>query len=319
MKESKIRSDITKIEHKVSNTLLKMWWQIDERLFPITQRFGFHITKTHFYSPIPNTNELDDSLWKKRFDFLGVNTNDSDQLNLLTTFASKYRREYDTIPTFGDSSRVFNGYSLSNRMFGSVDGEILYCMIRHLKPRRVIEIGSGISTLLISSVLKINFSENNIMSTHTAFDPYAAITKGRINVFSDIEKTKAQDVSIDRFQELKENDLLFIDSSHILKIGSDVQYLYNEVLPRLNKGVVIHSHDIYLPEEYPKDSVKKDHCFSTEQYLLQAFLTFNDRFKVLWGSNYMRLQHPNILSDNFRSFDPNTTRPESFWIQRIKE
>jgi len=120
------------------------------------------------------------------------------------------------------------------------------------------------------------------------------------------------------FAKLKENDILFIDSSHVLKIGSDVQYEYLDILPRLSKGVIVHVHNIFLPAEYPKEWVLKDYTFWTEQYLLQAFLAFNDSFEVLWAGNYMHLKYPNELEDAFSSYKRDERLIGSFWMRKIK-
>lgn len=104
----------------------------------------------------------------------------------------------------------------------------------------------------------------------------------------------------------------------MLKIGSDVQYLYLEVLPRLNKGVIVHIHDIFLPAEYKKGWILKDRHFFNEQYLLQAFLAFNDSFEVLWAGSYMHLRHPDKLETSFNSYKKNESWPGSFWIRKIK-
>jgi len=129
---------------------------------------------------------------------------------------------------------------------------------------------------------------------------------------------KVQDIPLSEFKKLSENDILFIDSSHVLKIGSDVQYLYLEVLPRLNKGVIVHAHDIFLPAEYPKEWVLKNYIFWNEQYLLQAFLAFNNSFEVLWAGSYMHLRHPDKLEEAFSSYKRDKIWPSSFWIRKIK-
>jgi hypothetical protein len=127
---------------------------------------------------------------------------------------------------------------------------------------------------------------------------------------------KVQNVPVSKFGELKENDILFIDSSHILRIGSDVRYEYLEILPRLNKGVLVHAHDIFLPSEYPKEWVCKQYRFYTEQYLLQAFLAFNSAFEILWMGSYMHLKHPEKLERAFSSYDRNKVWPGSFWLRK---
>lgn len=103
-----------------------------------------------------------------------------------------------------------------------------------------------------------------------------------------------------------------------MKTGGDVQYLYLELLPRLNKGVVIHIHDIFLPAEYKKNWILKESIFWTEQYLLQAFLIFNNSFEIIWGGSYMHLKHSNRLEKAFNSYNKEKTWPGSFWIKKLK-
>ncbi len=125
---------------------------------------------------------------------------------------------------------------------------------------------------------------------------------------------------MDLFTGLDANDILFIDSTHVLKIGGDVKYEYLEILPRLKAGVIVHSHDIFLPREYPKKWILDNHWFWTEQYLLQAFLAFNSAFEVLWAAHFMRSKYLNELKttfpcySNMRSTD--TIGPGSLWIRR---
>jgi hypothetical protein len=116
--------------------------------------------------------------------------------------------------------------------------------------------------------------------------------------------------------ELRANDILFIDSSHVLKIGSDVHYLFLHILPRLNPGVIVHIHDIFLPAEYPKDWVMDHLRFYNEQYLLQAFLTYNSAFEILWAGAYMHLKHPDQLRDAIKSYASNYHCPGSVWMRR---
>lgn len=109
-----------------------------------------------------------------------------------------------------------------------------------------------------------------------------------------------------------------MDSSHALKIGSDVQYEILEILPRLTEGVIVHVHDIFLPAEDPKNWVLEDFRFLNEQYLLQAFLAFNKSFEVQWGGSYMHLHHPDKLGAAFSTYNRDTQLPGSFWIRKLK-
>ena len=118
------------------------------------------------------------------------------------------------------------------------------------------------------------------------------------------------------FLQLEENDILFVDSSHVSKVGSDVNYEILEILPRLKPGVLVHLHDIFLPFEYPKRWIKELNIFWNEQYLFHAFMAFNCEFQVVWAGSWMHWKYPEKLTAAFPSYDPALTQPGSFWIQR---
>jgi hypothetical protein len=125
-----------------------------------------------------------------------------------------------------------------------------------------------------------------------------------------------QDVPLDEFTRLEDGDVLFIDTSHVVKTGGDVQYEFLEVLPRLQKGVIVHIHDIYLPAEYPKEWVLDGLTFWSEQYVLQAFLAFNSAFEVVLGGQYLHLYHPDRLHKAFALYGGEPWLG-SFWIRRV--
>lgn len=291
---------------------------IFKKLFTLWERLGFHITSNHFYEPIPDTRTLKDDLWEKQSELVGIGMNEKSQIDLLSLFSSKFKKEYENFPR--NETSILYQYYVDNRGFESVDGEILYCMIRHFKPKRFIEIGSGNSTYLSAQAILKNKEEDNAYECElVAIDPYPNdILKAGFPGLSKLVSKKVQDIPLSEFRKLRENDILFIDSSHVLKIGSDVQFEYLEILPRLHTGVVVHLHDIFLPAEYPKEWVLEKYIFWTEQYLLQAFLTFNDSFKILWAGSYMHLKHPDKLEASFSSYKRGERRPGSFWIRKIK-
>ncbi|MGH2396323.1 MAG: class I SAM-dependent methyltransferase [bacterium] len=301
-------------------------WRISKRIFrkwfPVWQRLGFHLTKNHYYSPIPDTSALKDELWQRPSELIGVDLNEERQLELLSDFVARFKDEYGRIPA--NSSQVSKPYEyyLNNRYFESVDGEFYYCMIRRFKPRKIIEIGAGWSTLLAAqAVLKNRDEDSSYDCELVAIEPHpSGFLKAGFPGLSRLILQKAEDVPLPEFETLTGNDFLFIDSSHVLKIGSDVQYEYLEILPRLNRGVIIHSHDIFFPMEYPKALVLKDCRFWSEQYLLQAFLAFNDSFEVLWAGYYMHLRHPDKLEWAFSSYKRDAQWPlsGSFWFRRRK-
>ena len=192
--------------------------------------------------------------------------------------------------------------------------------LRHFKPKKLFEIGSGSSTYLSAQAILKNKEEDDAYECElVALEPYPNdVLKVGFPGLSKLIPQEIQHISLTEFKKLKTNDILFIDSSHVLRIGSDVQYEYLEILPRLNKGVIVHVHDIFLPAEYPIGWVLKDYRFWTEQYLLQAFLAFNKSFEVLWAGSYMHLRHPDKLEAAFSSYKREQRWPGSFWIRKIK-
>lgn len=288
-----------------------------KKSFLVWQRLGFHITPNHFHQPIPDTRTLKDDLWLRRSELVGIDINEKRQLELLSLFQHKFKEEYDKFPRNITSTSY--EYYVNNYSFESVDAEILYSMIRFFKPKIIFEIGSGNSTFLSAQAVLKNKEEGNCECELIAFEPYPnKILKAGFPGLSKLISAKIEDIPLLEFYKLQENDILFIDSSHVLRIGGDVHYEFLNILPRLNKGVIIHIHDIFLPAEYPKEWVLKKYQFWTEQYLLQAFLSFNDNFEVLWASSYMHLNHPDRLENTFNSYKRDEKRPVSFWMRKIK-
>jgi hypothetical protein len=192
-------------------------------------------------------------------------------------------------------------------------------MVRYFKPKRVFEIGSGNSTYLSAQALLKNKDEDNHKNELIAIEPYPNdVLKTGFPGLSKLISEKIQNTPTSEFSKLEEKDILFVDSSHVLKIGSDVQYEILEILPRLNEGVIVHIHDTFLPAEYPKNWVLEDFRFLNEQYLLQAFLAFNKSFEVQWAWSYMHLHHPDKLEAAFSTYSRDKRWPGSFWMRKIK-
>ncbi len=297
-------------------------WFFDKfinKSFVFWQKLGLNILPNHFYSPIPDLNELDQLIWKNKSQLVGIDLNEEKQLQLLSLFNTKYKDEYDKLPkNYSDISKPYQ-YFLNNEYFGPISGEFLYCAIRHFKPKRIVEIGSGFSSYLIANtILKNKETNKDYNCKFISIDPYP--NKVLSNGFPGLSKLvpkKVQLVPLEEFEKLEKNDILFIDSSHVLKIGGDLQYEYLEILPRLNKGVIIHIHDIFLPLEYPPRWILNDKLFWNEQYLLQAFLMFNNYFEIIFAGNYLFLNHSEILNRYFDSYH-RSRGSSSFWIRRIK-
>jgi predicted O-methyltransferase YrrM len=293
--------------------LQRLLWALARRTFSFWERLGLHVTPVHFYQPVPDTRELGPSLWERRSNLVGVDMAEAEQLVLLSTMTG-YRDEYAAFGArrAGDGQ----GFHFGNAFLEAVDAEVLYALVRHLRPRRLIEIGSGYSTLVAAEAARRNAAEGSPCRI-TAIEPFpsAMLRAGVPGV--ELRAVPLQSVALSEFEALCQDDILFIDSSHVLKIGGDVQYEFLEILPRLARGVTVHVHDIFLPAEYPKAWVLGEHRFWTEQYLLQAFLAFNAAFKVIWAGHFMHGRHPEKLAAAFPSYDPARAMPGSFWMRRV--
>lgn len=288
-------------------------------VFPVLERVGLHLTRNHFYEPIPDTRRLPDRLWEPRRAVPGIDLREEAQLELLERIHRDWATEYVRFRST-PGPRTWE-YYLRNPQFGKVDAEVLYAMIRSLRPRRVLEVGGGHSTTVACAALERNRAEGAEASMTTVEPCPSTILRAGVPGLDELIVAPVQDVPIERFLELGADDILFIDSSHVVKVGSDVQYLLLDVLPRLAPGVVVHVHDIFLPGEYPRHLVVEWHRFWNEQYVLQAFLACNPSFEVLWGSAFLHTFYPEELARVFPSYRregwPSGLPPSSFWIRRV--
>ena len=250
----------------------------------------------HYYSPIISLEALalqKDEIWKKPTKELdGIELNEEEQLN----FIEKLVPFYDQLPFKPEKTEGMR-YFFENIMYAYSDGIFLYCMIREAKPKRIIEVGSGHSSALMLDVNNL-FFDNEIALTF--IEPYperlnSLLKKGeKINL---IEKG-VQSVDLKLFESLEENDILFIDSSHVMKTGSDLNFLFFEVLPKLKKGVKVHFHDIFYPFEYPKNWIFKEKRSWNEAYALRNFLSFNNKFKIILFNTYLEEFHEEWFKAN---------------------
>jgi len=273
------------------------------RTFNLWQRLGIHVSFDYYGTPIPNTRKLAGSLWAKPSELPGLDMNDDAQLELLARLESGFKEEYSALAREG--AWVPEGVRPRDVLFKSPDADIAYAMVRHLRPRRILEIGGGFSTLVLARALAANREEGdapelvtNEPSPRPCLRRFMRSGGGQPVT---LHPRPAQDVPLSDFEDLGESDILFIDSSHIVKIGSDLHYLVLEVLPRLAKGVAVHFHDISLPLEYPRDAIVRQQFFFNEQYFLQAFLAFNDAFDVTFAGRYLQLRDPDRFARAFGS------------------
>jgi hypothetical protein len=273
----------------------------------------------HYYSPVPDLDDLKRrDVWSRRSELPGVDFRPKAQVAYLLKLGERYGREcaWSPRPT-KDPSEFYT----ENQGFSFGCAAAAHSIIRDRKPKRLIEIGSGNSSIVLAAALGRNESDGAQPAEYTIIDPYPSPRLGtlpgtRPNVIA--ERVEVVDVSL--FERLERNDVLFIDSGHVVRIGGDVNFLVLDVLPRLKPGVLVHFHDIGLPSEYPKVYLTNPsfRMLWTEAYLLQAFLAFNSEFEVLLGMAYLMQDQPEAFRQAFPLFDPTVHKSTSgsFWIAR---
>ncbi len=274
--------------------------------------------KVHFYSPVPDLAELAlRQVWSRKSALAGIDFNETGQLALLDRLGGAFGHEcaWPWSPTSDPTA-----FYLNNGCFSYGCAAALHCLIRSHKPRRIIEIGSGGSSLCMAGAIRRNTEEGHDCR-YTIVDPYPpeVIRNGRLGDIATLRLQKAELCDVSLFDSLEADDILFIDSGHTVRIGSDVNYLFLDVLPRLNPGVLVHVHDINLPYEYNKVYYTNPafRVFWTEAYLLQAFLACNTRFEVLLGMWHIMADHMDVFCKAFPHFDTatNWANSSSFWIR----
>ena len=253
----------------------------------LLKKFGVYLIRDHYYFPLFKDSRLKKSLREPRY-LPGVDFCEKKQLLLLESLTFENELQFMEIKKKTDKTKQF---SLNNDSFKSGDAEFLYQVIRYFKPKNVIEIGSGYSTKIANKALLRNKSENKEVFFHTCIDPYEIPWLGSID--AKVIRNNLENCDIEIFDKLEENDLLFIDSSHIIRPQGDVLKEYLEIIPRLKSGVMIHVHDIFTPRDYLDEWIREDVKFWNEQYLLECLLSNNHRYEIVAALNF--LKHSNYL------------------------
>lgn len=279
----------------------------------------FIVPEGHFYSPIPDIDEvkkyntrLFKDIKEEELETEGIELNTSSQLKLVNEFSKFYNQlpfRDKKINTEEEGVR----YYYYNNNFEHSSAITLYSIMRYFKPKNIIEIGSGFSSCAMIDINEI-FFDNNINCTF--IEPYPDLILSLIKEYDNIDllRSKIQDISVDKFKQLKENDILFIDSSHVAKTGSDVNYILFNILPNLNKGVIIHFHDIFYPFEYPKKWIYEGRAWN-EDYILKAFLQYNNKFKIIYWNHFLGKIYPEVIMEKL-PLCMKGTLGSSLWIQK---
>ena len=270
----------------------------------------------HYYSPLPDTDAVDRLSTTVKFsksltDIPGIKINGKAQRDWLTRAVA----EFGGLP-IGEQGHEIKRYIGENPFFEYADAWSGYAMMRRYRPRHIIEVGSGFSSALM---LDVNDGFLDGKTRFTFIEPYPERLFGLLRP-NDREQCEVlvqpvQDVPMEKFMALRENDILFIDSSHVSKVGSDVNFLFHEVIPRLAPGVIIHVHDVLWPFEYPLAWFHEGRAWN-EAYMLRSFLQFNDTFEILLHNSYLKECSPELFAGEMKGF---IERPGgSFWMRKIR-
>lgn len=279
----------------------------------------------HFYSPVPDPSELEEQaarIWPQEPEVLGVDFNDRMHEHVLTELFGRHIHAYDypeeLSETRGRSPEELAvmphlaSFFTGNPAFSGLDARALFVLLREWRPNRMIEIGAGFSSLLAADVNR-RFLGGTLELT--SVDPYPpAFLRDGVDGMSKLITSKVQDLPLDVFAQLRSGDILFIDSSHVTKTGSDVNYLYFEVLPRLAVGVRVHIHDIFLPYDYPQVWAIEANRSWNELYLVRAFLMYNRDFRIVFGSQYAVYRFPDLVRAALP--ERQTMGGGSLWLER---
>ncbi len=274
-------------------------------------RYKISYIPHHYYQPIVVPEDIIKDLSAERI-LPGIEMNADEQLRILSQF--DYGDELREIATRPKSDL---GYTFEQPFFGPGDAEYLYSMVRYFKPKKIIEVGCGNSTKMIRCAVNRNIADDQAYACeHLCIEPHENPWLEELGVTVVRQGVERVDPSI--FQGLGCNDILFIDSSHVIKPQGDVVFLYLTVLPMLTSGVFVHSHDICTPRDYFPDWVLIDRWLWDEQYLLEAFLSFNPKFKIVGALNWLWHNH---RDETHRAFPILAQTPDddpgSFWFQRV--
>lgn len=280
---------------------------------PLTRKILYSIgvfpILDHYYEPLFNSRHLRYPLRNDR-NLPGIDWNVPEQLELLDSF--HYNDELSAFPM---SVTEKDKFYYNNDMFNTGDAESLYNIIRHFKPARIIEIGSGFSTLMACNAIKMNSKENpSYRCEHICVEPYENLWLDKIGVR--LVRDPVETLDVDFFRQLGANDLLFIDSSHMIRPQGDVLFEYLEIMPLLASGVIVHVHDIFTPKDYLDDWIENKVKFWNEQYLLEAFLCHNSQWKIIGALNYLHHHHYEKLLSKC-PFLTSDREPGSFYMVKL--
>jgi Methyltransferase domain len=277
----------------------------------------------HFYSPFPDLDEVErraSRLWDIDQDPTGIDLREQAQLALFDTLADilEDNLPFPAVPAKGDRGKGTR-YYFENPAYSWSDGMVLHALLRLLRPRHIVEVGSGYSSAMTLDTTERWLDDGPQGPVELTFvEPYTELLRSLLRPGDEhrvrIHETAVQDVPLEVFEALGDGDVLFVDSTHVVKAGSDVNHLMFEVFPRLAPGVWIHMHDIFFPFEYPRDWVLEGRAWH-EVYLLRALLTGNDAFEIRWFQSFMWARHRQLLEGRLPAMAKKAGG--NIWLQKV--
>jgi predicted O-methyltransferase YrrM len=283
----------------------------------VCRRVGFHPVRLHYYQPIPRYESVPESTFTARRELPGVHV---DPESVRTTLKSLAR--FGAEATWTRTPALRGIYTADNQNFGFSSAALLHTMIRSHGTRKVVEIGGGYSSLITLGALEKNRPDGGyrfVCVEPYPFDWLAEEIRKRGRAAELINRAVEQ-LDPKTLTDLDANDILFIDSSHCVRLASDVNFLFLQVLPRLKPGVIVHVHDVYIPYEYPRvHFYGRNKLFWNEQYLLEAMLSENPHWDVILPGYLVQLDMEADFEAAFPHYDPSADRrTSSFWLRRVR-
>jgi hypothetical protein len=274
------------------------------------ERAGLHVVRASYDSPIPRRAELPADAFTRESPMRGIDWDVDAQLRFVETELAPYLGEFSAPEGPGEAGE----FRFGNRTYDRVDADLLHGIVRALKPARVLELGSGYTSLVIAGALAANAADGH-PGAHAIRDPYASPhVTARPELAARLQPVSAQQLPEEEVTALRAGDILLVDTSHTVKLAGDVNRIVLDLLPLVAPGVAVHFHDIFLPGDYSRGHLDDAH-FWTEQYLLQAFLIGNRDWEVLVGAQAIVRHAPDRVAAVVASHRPGAS-PGAFWIRR---
>lgn len=276
----------------------------------VLDRVGIAVVRKHYYAPVVHPRDITAPLSAPRA-LPGLDLNQDGQFDLLRAF--HYAAELEALPI---EKPAIDRYGYANTTYAEGDAEILYNMIRHFRPQRIVEVGSGQSTLMALEAIAANRLEDaGYQCRVTCIEPYEQPWLERLGV--EVIRKPVETCPDDLVRSLRAGDIFFIDSSHVIRPQGDVLHLFQRLLPQVAPGVLVQVHDVFTPRDYPASWVIDDRRLWNEQYLMEAFLAFNREFEVLLAVNWLANEHRDRLAEACPMLMRKPAKqPGAFWMRR---